>query len=210
MDCSLPGSSIHGILQAKILEWAAIPFSRGIFPTQRSNPGLPHCRWILYHLSHQGSPKWDHLVLAYFLNMYILFINVFAATNEKCNIILGGVINCESLGRVRDMCSSFLRRFSKHIWKSRKSLFDLMCVGRRVGGEIAKGYAHVHLWSRFNTYLNIFPGSIFGHPVYFSWYLCKIWGWLTITALTGLYFSWQNYQWLRWSVLRWAAVNPDD
>ena len=28
MDCSLPGSSIHGILQAKILEWVAIPFSR--------------------------------------------------------------------------------------------------------------------------------------------------------------------------------------
>ena len=29
MDCSLPGSSIHGILQAKIQEWIAIPFSRG-------------------------------------------------------------------------------------------------------------------------------------------------------------------------------------
>ena len=27
---------------------------QGIFPTQRSNPGLPHCRWILYHLSPQG------------------------------------------------------------------------------------------------------------------------------------------------------------
>ena len=29
MDCSLPGSSVHGILQAKILEWGAVPFSRG-------------------------------------------------------------------------------------------------------------------------------------------------------------------------------------
>ena len=29
---------------------------QGIFPTQESNPGLPHCRQILYHLSHQGSP----------------------------------------------------------------------------------------------------------------------------------------------------------
>ena len=28
MDCSLPGSSVHGILQARILEWVAIPFSR--------------------------------------------------------------------------------------------------------------------------------------------------------------------------------------
>ena len=30
---------------------------QGIFPTQGSNLGLLHCRQILYHLSHQGSPK---------------------------------------------------------------------------------------------------------------------------------------------------------
>ena len=30
---------------------------RGIFPTQGSNPGLPHCRRILHQLSHQGSPR---------------------------------------------------------------------------------------------------------------------------------------------------------
>ena len=30
---------------------------QGIFPTQGSNPGLPHCRQILYQLSHKGSPK---------------------------------------------------------------------------------------------------------------------------------------------------------
>ena len=41
MDCSPPGSSIHGILQATILEWVAIPFSR-IFLTQRSNVGFLH------------------------------------------------------------------------------------------------------------------------------------------------------------------------
>ena len=32
MACSLPGSSVHGILQARILEWVAIPFSSGYFP----------------------------------------------------------------------------------------------------------------------------------------------------------------------------------
>ena len=39
---------------------------QGIFPTQGSNPGLPHCRWILYHLSHQGSPRdslWSYFLL---------------------------------------------------------------------------------------------------------------------------------------------------
>ena len=30
---------------------------QGIFPTQGSNPGLPHCRWILYQLSYKGSPR---------------------------------------------------------------------------------------------------------------------------------------------------------
>ena len=37
------------------LEWVAISFSRGIFPTQELNPGL-HCRQILYQLSFKGSP----------------------------------------------------------------------------------------------------------------------------------------------------------
>ena len=32
-------------------------FLQGIFPTQRLNPGLPHCRWILYQMSHKGSPR---------------------------------------------------------------------------------------------------------------------------------------------------------
>jgi len=39
------------IIQARILEWVAMPSSRGFFPTQGSNPGLLHCRLILYHLS---------------------------------------------------------------------------------------------------------------------------------------------------------------
>ena len=48
---------VHGILQARILDWVAILFSRGIFPTQGSNPGLSHCRWTLCQLSHKVSPK---------------------------------------------------------------------------------------------------------------------------------------------------------
>ena len=56
MDYSLPGSSVHGIFQARILEWVAMASSRGIFPTQGLNPGLLHSRQILYQLSYQGSP----------------------------------------------------------------------------------------------------------------------------------------------------------
>ena len=45
MDCSLPGSSVHGIPQARILERVAMPSSRGIFPTQRLNC-VSHISWI--------------------------------------------------------------------------------------------------------------------------------------------------------------------
>ena len=51
MDCSLPGSSVHGILQARILEWTAI--STGDLPDQGLNLGLLHYRQILYHLSYR-------------------------------------------------------------------------------------------------------------------------------------------------------------
>ena len=49
--------SVHGILQARILEWVVIPFSRGSSqPRGQSALDLPYCRQILYHLSHQGRP----------------------------------------------------------------------------------------------------------------------------------------------------------
>ena len=54
MDCSPRSSSIHGILQARILEWVAL--LQGIFPTQGQNLCLLHCKWIFYHLSNHGSP----------------------------------------------------------------------------------------------------------------------------------------------------------
>ena len=56
MDCSLPGSSVHGILQARILEWVAIPFSRrSSWPRDQTHVSCIG-RWILNHLSCLGSP----------------------------------------------------------------------------------------------------------------------------------------------------------
>ena len=90
--CDPMDYAVHGVLQARILKWVAVPFSQGssqprnltqvssiaadslpaepqgkpkktgvsslsflqqIFLTQESNLGLPHCRWILYHIYHQ-------------------------------------------------------------------------------------------------------------------------------------------------------------
>ena len=53
LDYSPPGSSVHGISQARILKWAAISSSRGSIPHLLC---LLHCRQILYSLSHHGSP----------------------------------------------------------------------------------------------------------------------------------------------------------
>ena len=55
MDFCLPGSSVHGVLQARILEWVAISFSRGIFLTEGSDPRLLHWQVDSLALSHQGS-----------------------------------------------------------------------------------------------------------------------------------------------------------
>ena len=43
MDCSLPGSSVHGIFQTRVRDWVAIFFSRGS-SQYRDQTGLPHCR----------------------------------------------------------------------------------------------------------------------------------------------------------------------
>ena len=59
MDYSLPSSSVHGILQATILEWVAVASSGGIFLTQELNPRLwylLHCRQGVYPLNHLGGP----------------------------------------------------------------------------------------------------------------------------------------------------------
>ena len=57
MNCNLPGSSVHGGSSGKNTRVGCHALLQGIFPTQGSNPGLPHCRYILYCPSHQGSPR---------------------------------------------------------------------------------------------------------------------------------------------------------
>ena len=61
LDCSPPGSSVHGISPARILEWAAISFSRGSSLTQGSNPRIepvsPALQVNSLPLSHHGSMR---------------------------------------------------------------------------------------------------------------------------------------------------------
>ena len=52
MDCSPPGFSVPGDSPGRNTGVGCHDLLQGIFPTQGSNPGLPHCRWILYCLNH--------------------------------------------------------------------------------------------------------------------------------------------------------------
>ena len=56
MDCSPPGSSVHRISQARILEWVAIPFSKGSSWPRDGTCSSCICREVLYHEHHLGSP----------------------------------------------------------------------------------------------------------------------------------------------------------
>ena len=49
--------TVHRILQARILEWVTVPFSRLSYKPRDRTQAYLHCRWILYQLSHQGSPR---------------------------------------------------------------------------------------------------------------------------------------------------------
>ena len=57
MDCSPPGSFVHRDSPGQNSGVGSLSLLQGIFPTQGSNLGLPHCRQILHHLSNQGSPR---------------------------------------------------------------------------------------------------------------------------------------------------------
>ena len=57
IDCSLPGSSVHGDSLGKNTGVSCHFLLQGLFPTQESNLGLLHCRQILYRLSYEGSPS---------------------------------------------------------------------------------------------------------------------------------------------------------
>jgi len=57
MDCSLPGSSVHGDSPGKNTGVGRHALLQGIVPIQGSNPDLLHCRQILYYLSLQGNPR---------------------------------------------------------------------------------------------------------------------------------------------------------
>ena len=69
-DHNLPGSSVHGIFQAKILEWVAISFLQGIFPSRGSKPGLPPLQADVVPSEPPGKPYQGNPFLCFFYYYY--------------------------------------------------------------------------------------------------------------------------------------------
>ena len=72
MDYSPPGSSVHEDSPGKNTGVGCHVLLQGMFPTKGPNPGLPHCRQILYWLSHRGSPLYINCSIN--INIIILLL----------------------------------------------------------------------------------------------------------------------------------------
>ena len=72
MDCSPPGSSVHGDYPGTNTGVSCYALLQGIVPTQESNPGVLHCRCILYCLSHQGTQlhEWGNWGLGWLNDLF--------------------------------------------------------------------------------------------------------------------------------------------
>ena len=72
MDCSPPGSTVHGDSPGKNTGVGCHALLQGIFPTQGLNPGLPHCRWILYQTSRPPGKPWEYQMNTIFMSQTYL------------------------------------------------------------------------------------------------------------------------------------------
>jgi len=70
---------------------------QGIFPTQGSNPGLPHCRRILYQLSHKGNSSSPHSVLQFRSAQSLSRVRLFATPWTAANQASLSITNSRSL-----------------------------------------------------------------------------------------------------------------
>ena len=121
LDCCRPGSSVHGISQARILEWVAISSSRG--SSQPRNWTSVSSRWILYHwATHQYPTKYlrqnfyrspEFLVLGVFFSLVLCPTDssnfafrgsqIHLHSSELPPACLGGFLVSHSLQRLTDL-----------------------------------------------------------------------------------------------------------
>ena len=155
MDCSPPGSSIHGDSPPKSTGVGCHAFLQGIFPTQGSKPGLPHGRWILYCLSHQGSPRilkwvaypfssgssWPRNCIRVSCIAKILYQLSYQGStlNELPDRYFVG---CPSVG----VCLMFCLMVTRGLWIWGRKTTDAKCHSRDLVSRIRAAYVTYHWW----------------------------------------------------------------
>ena len=122
MDCSLPGSSIHGDSPAKNTGEGCHTLLRGIFPTQGLNPGL-HCRQILYHLGPKGSPK------VYYLSPNPAFASFQLCDLGKNTLCLGTSVSYQGHQEIYVKClNPYLAHMKNPIFFTRKKNYRVITI----------------------------------------------------------------------------------
>ena len=95
MDCSPPGSSVHGDFPGKNTGVGSHSLLQEIFMTQGLNPSLPHCRQSLYQLSHRGRPWPSYMPL--YISIYCnFFIHSSVDGHLSCFYVLA-IVNSAAL-----------------------------------------------------------------------------------------------------------------
>ena len=170
MDCSPPGSSVHGDSPGKNTGVGCHALFLGIFPIQGSNPGLPHCRQILYHLSHRGrgvllpllkNPPWVVLPYSYILVfLHLCGTNLLEGIDYTC---YHQVLSFHSLLKPLQSCLHL-----HHVWVFSKPRVISVLLNLVVSSASSSYLASLQLFVQLtNFFLAIFPTLDFPYTTLF-------------------------------------------
>ena len=134
MDCNPPSSSACGDSPSKNTGVSCHALLQGIFPTQGSNPGLPHCRQILYHLSRQGSPVQS---LSCQL-LYSYYTSIKCYWHETIHLYLASVILKERKASMLQEEKEKGRKEKEERWRKE--------AGREGAGKEERSEKHIYNW----------------------------------------------------------------
>mgnify|MGYP006996391973 CR=1 FL=1 len=126
MNCGPPGSSVHGIPRATILEWIAIHFSRGSpSPGDLPNPGIepwsPSSQAYSLSSEQPGNPKWRICPSSVYIYIYLLIMSATMSVKWKTvTTWLDAITNCVSATNNFKYIFAPLGFFFKKLWIKKK------------------------------------------------------------------------------------------
>ena len=192
MDCSPPGSSVHGILQARILEWVLISFSRwSSWPRDRTCLlHLLHCRRILYLLSHWGS-SWG-----------IAFEAISGSWNPYHQEMGCAALSVRIQSRNRKCISCFKREhliqiIGKQLLENEKGQERNESIIKRV---TARSSYHPYLWGIIGKRVESFQFR------YLFLWLCRVL--VAACGILDLYCGMGTLSCRMWDLVPWPEIKP--